>query len=192
MKKGEKNFVQQFGIVGKRERTRRYGNPHLIMDGLLEIFPELSGKLSSLSQDRAFPMCVPLLATVTQMFLNQVMSDLKKNKRTDGISDLTQLPLKVDGSFLHAIFVVDGKVVVAQGHLVDINMFDDEDIVIGLINAAVIWGPRKEGKKLFSIFEKFIKETGLERIREEAKAMLTKSKQVAKYLPPVVKKFYDI
>ena len=192
MKTGEKNFIQQFIITGEKEKTSRYGNQHLTMDGLREIFPELSDKLSEFSQDRMFPMCVPLLAAAAVMFLDQVKSDLNKKKRADDISDLTQLPLKVDGNFLHAIFVVDGKAVIMRGDLVDINMFDDADIVIGLINAAVIWGPRKEGRKLFSALERFIKEAGLERIKKEAKAMLTENKQAAKYLPPVVKKFYGI
>jgi len=192
MKRGEKNFIQQFVIHADKERTSRYGNSHLNLDGLQEIFPELSDKLSELSQEKMFPMCVPLLAEVAQMFLDQVKSDLKKGKRADGISDLTQLPLRADSNFLHAIFVIDGKAVILRGDLVDLNMFDDADVVIGLVNVLIIWGPRQEGAKLFSTLEGFIREAGLERIKKDARTMLAKNKQMIKHLPPVVKKFYNI
>ncbi|MBU2037420.1 hypothetical protein KJ866_04475 [Patescibacteria group bacterium] len=191
MKTGEKNFVQRFGIVSKKEKTSRY-QQHFSSEHLREMFPAPFSELSELSEDRSFLVAdVPLLAATVGIFIDKVKTGLKDKKMPYGITDLTEMPFRSGvGGFLYLVFVIDGKIVVMRGDLVDINLFDDNDIVIGLVKLVVFWGPRKESQKLFDALNQFVAEAGFDRIKKEASKMLMKNKQVAKYLPPVFKKFY--
>ncbi len=192
MKTGEKTFAQRFNFNHGKSRRWWYAGQFYNLE---EIFPGIDAELAKLSEDRTKVMYVdaPLIAAAVSMFFEKVKADLKAGKISQGISDLTDAPFEyVKKGRRYALFVVDGKIVVLQGNLVDVNCQDSNDVVIGFVNKVVFWGPRKEAKKLSEIFAQFTKEAGLKKVKAEAIKLLTEKKQVVKNLPEFFKQFYGL